>query len=620
MSLRDGLRFTLWRQSTRSGRFHILGYDGEDVRRDTVPILDASIHWNEVSVWLNTTVEAKKVGLSNHTLQRLKVIDVQHDHVIYAPAHCRYLALSYVFGNVKKIQVPPSGSFDRHQLPATIRDALIACQKMGFRFLWVDQLCINQQDQTEVQEQIDQMNHIYRNAACTLVAQAGENSLYGLPGVSKRREWEQITLQLYDDTIVQLSQPLATCMQQTRWASRGWTFQEEMFSQKLICFTDCGLVYLDKGLYYPRLISEKLGDSTAWASYYSLDSYFSTLDRYTARSLTFVSDKIRAFTAILNEHYGQGNHHYGIPLQQIDRAMLWHPYSIGRRQLTQIEREFPSWSWASHPGEIRHLPSAAPLAIWAKAEIIESTVNMRVSKPAPDTKWEASYELQRREIIPCICAAWEAGCIGSPFPGDINLCTATVSRLMTIWPTYDSYWEGAFGPQLHNGLFTIDHIRLPSSIDRLLMVHCQVAYFSVHYPDGKPLNQFSRWPFCIRSSGGSLVGAIWIAEYFKTPSSPWKGEFLLLSVSKNPHFDLDLALDAENDDHDFLDILPRNERGQLPDPNFPAYAKFMGVNVVNVMLIGRSTNDGIARRIGVGQIFLKRWAEAERQFKTVVLE
>ena len=37
-------------------------------------------------------------------------------------------------------------------------------------------------------------------------------------------------------------------------------------------------------------------------------------------------------------------------------------------------------------------------------------------------------------------------------------------------------------------------------------------------------------------------------------------------------------------------------------------------------MVERNPESNIARRLGIGTIFLKEWADADREFKTLVLE
>jgi hypothetical protein len=106
-----------------------------------------------------------------------------------------YVALSYVWGPVptlKTIQAnleafQQTGSLRREEvaskLPRTIRDAIALTELLQERYLWVDSLCIVQDDETSSHDQITKMASIYANAALTIVAAGGEDANYGLRGI-----------------------------------------------------------------------------------------------------------------------------------------------------------------------------------------------------------------------------------------------------------------------------------------------------------------------------------------------------------------------------------------------------------------------------------------------------
>lgn len=82
---------------------------------------------------------------------------------------CPYESLSYVWGSENK---PQSISVDGHDLPVG-RNLHIALSHLrhGFlgRILWVDAICINQQDPNEKGRQVQSMPKIYAKASCVVV-------------------------------------------------------------------------------------------------------------------------------------------------------------------------------------------------------------------------------------------------------------------------------------------------------------------------------------------------------------------------------------------------------------------------------------------------------------------
>jgi hypothetical protein len=129
----------------------------------------------------------------------LRFIDVKQSCIveIHGPAvrHCRYVALSYVWGNSNKFTLN-QGNIDTlvkrrglsvllNDLPRTIHDAITATENIGEQYLWVDSMCIQQDNELEKQEQIDVMDWVYGNAVLTFVAADASDADAGLRGVQK---------------------------------------------------------------------------------------------------------------------------------------------------------------------------------------------------------------------------------------------------------------------------------------------------------------------------------------------------------------------------------------------------------------------------------------------------
>lgn len=57
-------------------------------------------------------------------------------------------------------------------LPATFRDAIAVTRSLGYQYLWIDSLCIIQDDRHDWGVEAEQMASIYKNGALTLAAAA----------------------------------------------------------------------------------------------------------------------------------------------------------------------------------------------------------------------------------------------------------------------------------------------------------------------------------------------------------------------------------------------------------------------------------------------------------------
>ncbi|KAK5635397.1 hypothetical protein RRF57_011109 [Xylaria bambusicola] len=87
-----------------------------------------------------------------------------------------YLALSYCQDSSSDT-ITTIGTLQAHMdsiilssLPLTLREAILATRELGFRFLWVDVLCIIQDNTSDRERETQQMTAIYANAILTLSA------------------------------------------------------------------------------------------------------------------------------------------------------------------------------------------------------------------------------------------------------------------------------------------------------------------------------------------------------------------------------------------------------------------------------------------------------------------
>lgn len=65
-------------------------------------------------------------------------------------------------------------------LPPTFRDAIILTRKLGFRYIWIDSLCIIKDSHEDWTAESTQMYEIYANASLNIAASAAKHPQQGM--------------------------------------------------------------------------------------------------------------------------------------------------------------------------------------------------------------------------------------------------------------------------------------------------------------------------------------------------------------------------------------------------------------------------------------------------------
>ena len=153
-----------------------------------------------------------------------------------------FVALSYVWGTGNRSSsftamlntisgMKRDGGLPKADMPQVIEDAMTACTQLGEKYLWVDRLCIVQDDPVDKLSQIEAMSDIYSTARLVLVAACGENMDSGIYGISRPRheiqKCEDVSgLHITNAVKESLDNPLAV------WETRGWTYQEAVLATR----------------------------------------------------------------------------------------------------------------------------------------------------------------------------------------------------------------------------------------------------------------------------------------------------------------------------------------------------------------------------------------------------
>jgi hypothetical protein len=358
-----------------------------------------------------------------------RVIDVAKNQVVPAPAGCEYIALSYVWGNavpftLRKADIAFSSdstptfensyvSLDRNSLPQTIQDAMFVVATIGKRYLWVDSLCIVQDDLEDLNHNLHCMDRIYSAAELTIVAAGGEDANAGLQGLYPGSRHLEIVTGTIETISIAEQDTVACDLARTTWGERAWTYQEYQFSDRSLIFTNQRVYYECRSGFACESTPNLNAPRNPKTRYLGLDPIESThqdyehygyrpkpsptaryerhVEEYSPRQLTHQDDILNAFTAIMEDYTKETGSRFcwGLPLHHFSSAMLWATPQGSRasresiRRLCSTTQPFPSWSWAGWVGSVDFR---------VHAHLRQSSWHITFAVVWP---WDTEYELEK---------------------------------------------------------------------------------------------------------------------------------------------------------------------------------------------------------------------------------
>ncbi|TRX89037.1 hypothetical protein FHL15_010056 [Xylaria flabelliformis] len=138
-------------------------------------------------------------------------------------------------------------------MPPIMRDVVDVCRSLSIRHIWIDALCILQDDVRDWEIESAEMGEIYRHSLLTICTPSSASCLQGILGT---RDNNNIRLNfksavhphIMGNLVLQSIEPEASThrsfahqhpylqMESSTWATRGWTFQERYLAQRILYF------------------------------------------------------------------------------------------------------------------------------------------------------------------------------------------------------------------------------------------------------------------------------------------------------------------------------------------------------------------------------------------------
>lgn len=301
----------------------------------------------------------------------------------------RYICLSYCWGGPQRVMTTVSTLAERKReiayadLPLTLRDAIDVTKDLGIRYIWIDALCIIQDDLIDWGRESAAMADVYGNSYLTISASASPSAEAGMfikPSKDTRAVCFQVSTTLQSGEEVTMTARRMerhhdlvrqSPIEDSPLVKRAWTFQEHLLPTRVLQFgtyeaiwecsgTTCCTCSIelngagDMSLKKPfagHISQPRSPQNDDWALWSAI------IQGYASRSLTQGTDKLIALSGVAKRLQQTWNHRYlaGLWDNNLVRWLCWSPTEMaGALSPRPVPYRAPSWSWASIDRAVKH--------------------------------------------------------------------------------------------------------------------------------------------------------------------------------------------------------------------------------------------------------------------------
>lgn len=369
----------IWRPSTE-------GVQTLDGRLDTIRGWFEECQKNHPKCMQNPNLELPTrlidVGSDSHPIRLVDVKSLgDSSSVVYAAlSHCWGSKLDSHFVTTVKNEAVQRDKIDLASLPGTYRDAIMVTRKLGLRYIWVDSLCIIQENIADWEFESSHMGSVFEGAFISLAATDAEDGDGGLFLTSL-----EAPLQVKYDSgaqpaLVRCPAADAEKLHNAPLSSRAWALQEVILSKRTIHFTKDQLFWQCHTLFLSEdgiIQQDKFGSLRFSIVFKTLDFkdthaalryWWMWMQDYSARKLTYHQDWLAAIAGITQYFADETGLTplLGMWRESLLEDLAWYTNVEGSR--SEIPN-MPSWSWLRHEKRICEPPSQGCARSRAYSEI-----------------------------------------------------------------------------------------------------------------------------------------------------------------------------------------------------------------------------------------------------------
>ncbi|KAI1124257.1 heterokaryon incompatibility protein-domain-containing protein [Nemania abortiva] len=314
-----------------------------------------------------------------------------------------YVALSHCWGTSRPLCLT-SDTLETHKqgipiraLPGTFQDAVTIVRALGLRYLWIDSLCIVQDDPEDWRNEAGRMAWVYRSAHLVLSAARAGSDEEGFLSTRPNQDYAAFSIRGSSNPLILTLMPPSPSgempdldthvVAKEPLSRRAWCLQERYLARRILHYGteqmiwECGDLRAAEDGDFEPVIEDQLGrlrrsaalsttvfnarqrdvDGITEVPEHRHMEWYAMIEDYTSRDITRDSDRLPALLGlrVALESKAEDKYLAGIWLNGLLEGLVWCAASSDKPLARPHGFTEPSWTWASVKGPVQF-----PIYLW----------------------------------------------------------------------------------------------------------------------------------------------------------------------------------------------------------------------------------------------------------------
>lgn len=301
----------------------------------------------------------------------------------------KYTALSYCWGDERNFKTTRATVEAFHQniptteLPCTFKEAFELTRQLGIRYIWIDALCIVQDDKSDWAKEVAHMHSVYASSFLTIQASEAKAPSKGCFAPTcpdsaeiKGRERTLFTTREPSNELEAVVHIVPHVLRTSALNTRGWTLQETVLSHRIVQLTnyelhwrcrssmlwETGIPYANTERFHGNVPPFHETRDRTWHSLWS-----TWIENYSEREFSFPDDRLPGIVGLVEAYKRETS----------DEPCL----GLWRRSLSE---DLAWWRIGTLSDGSAQPPMSQPLPSWSPFACRQAVESNRWNRPGPE--------------------------------------------------------------------------------------------------------------------------------------------------------------------------------------------------------------------------------------------